>query len=121
MISDPAVFGNVYFVTYLPAQGTATACGQAGDSFIYELDFLTGYGAWNSNSGVTNQYVGQGISSSILVSISPTGTADLYFTGMTCPTGLGTGNNGVNGGRNNVSMPSSRTNILYWQDQRLNQ
>ncbi len=113
MLSDPTVFGNVYFVTYLPAQGTATACGQAGDSFIYELDFLTGYGG--------SQYAGQGLSSSILVSISPTGTADLYFPGMTSPTGLGTGNNGVNGGGTSVSMPSSRNNILYWQDQRLNQ
>jgi hypothetical protein len=113
MLSDPTVFGNVYFVTYLPAQGTASACGQAGDSFIYSLDFLTGYGA--------GQYAGQGISSSILVSISPNGTANLYFPGMNAPTSAAAGNTSGGGNGTSVTMPSSRTNILYWQDQRLNQ
>ena|GEM_PF-172693 len=114
MISDPAVFGVVYFTTYLPAQGTATACGQAGTSFLYELDFLTGYGAWNNNSGVTSQYLAPGISSSVLISISPTGTGDVYTSGYNVGS-YGPGNH------NNALMPSSRTNILYWQDQRLNQ
>ena len=113
MISDPAVFGVVYFTTYLPAQGTATACGQSGYSFLYELDFLTGYGAWNNNSGVTNEYLTQGISSSVLVSIGPNGIANiLLLTGSTVTNG---------GNSNTATMPSSRTNILYWQDQRLNQ
>jgi Tfp pilus tip-associated adhesin PilY1 len=43
MISDPTIFnGIVYFPTYVPDQGNNTACGLAGDSFLYELDYLTG-------------------------------------------------------------------------------
>jgi Tfp pilus tip-associated adhesin PilY1 len=107
MISDPVVFGVVYFTTYVPAQGTATACGQSGDSFLYALDFLTGAGALN------NKYLSPGISSSVLVSISPIGCGDGYTSNSNLSYGPG---NHIN-----TDMPSSRTNILYWKDQRLNQ
>jgi Tfp pilus tip-associated adhesin PilY1 len=46
MISDPTVAGKVvYFPTYIPDQGTGTACGLAGDAFLYKLNFLTGASA----------------------------------------------------------------------------
>lgn len=46
MISDPTIAGSVvYFPTYLPAQVAGSACGLAGNSFMYKINYLTGCGA----------------------------------------------------------------------------
>ena len=123
MISDPAVFGGiVYFASYVPAQGTATACGLAGNSFLNGIKYLSGAGALGDpNSRVRTEWIGLGIGSSILVSYRPDKTAvDIYATASG---GAGTGaltqtldnDFGNPGGR----ATSSMTNIIYWKDRRL--
>jgi hypothetical protein len=132
MISDPTVFGgDVYFVTYVPAQGTATACGQAGSAFLYKLGYTSSAADWctTSTSGVvtcpagilsTSQralYIGQGIGSSVLMSYSPGyGSADIY---LTTSGGAGNGTQSKLAGFGNTT--SSFSNILYWKDKRLQQ
>jgi Tfp pilus tip-associated adhesin PilY1 len=117
MISDPTVKGGlVYFMTYVPYQGTVLACGYGGDAFIYELGYLSGAGAVDT-SGTRAKWVGQGIGSSILVSYRPGYTAaDIYATASG---GAGTGSLSQQLGttRSNSSM----TNIFYWKDKRLEQ
>jgi len=117
MISDPQVKGGlVYFMTYVPYQGTVLACGYAGDAFLYELGYLSGAGAANT-SGSRTKYVGQGIGSSILVSYRPGYTAaDIYATASG---GAGTGalSQQLGTTQNNSSM----TNVIYWKDKRIEQ
>ena len=116
MISDPAISNKVvYFSTYVPDQGTGTACGLAGDAFLYKVNSLTGCGA-NAGSGTSSvQYIGHGIGSSILVSWRPGLTGkDIYATasggaGTAALTQELTSNPGV----------SSANNIIYWKDKRL--
>jgi type IV pilus assembly protein PilY1 len=49
MISDPTIFGGyAYFPTYIPDQGTSSACGLAGNAVLYELNYLTGAGVVNN-------------------------------------------------------------------------
>jgi type IV pilus assembly protein PilY1 len=116
MISDPQVKGGlVYFMTYVPYQGTVLACGYAGDAFLYELGYLSGAGG--GTSGSRTKYVGQGIGSSILVSYRPGYTAaDIYATASG---GAGTGalSQQLGTTQNNSSM----TNVIYWKDKRLEQ
>ncbi len=103
MISDPIVYaGKVFLPTYLPNQGTATACGQAGNGFLYVLDYLTG--------AQTVVYVGIGIPSSVLIS----GKGKLYMTAS--------GGSGISSLTTQPTTPpttSSPVNVLYWLDKRL--
>lgn len=114
MISDPALFGGMLqFPTYVPQQGAATACGQAGNAFVYRLDYLTGAGM-ASGSGRTD-YVGVGIGSAILVSYRPGyGAADSYGTASG-----GAGTSTLTQQLGEAPSTSSMTNILYWKDRRL--
>ena len=117
MISDPEVKGGlVYFMTYVPYQGTVLACGYAGDAFLYELGYLSGAGAADT-SGSRTKYVGQGVGSSILVSYRPGyGVADIYATASG---GAGTGALSQQLGTTNSN--ASMTNVIYWKDKRLEQ
>jgi Tfp pilus tip-associated adhesin PilY1 len=114
MISDPTVFGGVvYFSTYVPDQGTGSACGLAGDAFLYGIRYMSGSGAFDSGSRA--KYIGHGIGSSPIISMGPGGgTADIYATASG---GAGTGalTQKVAG----APTTSSMTNILYWKDKRL--
>ena len=115
MISDPAVFGGwVMFSTYVPDQGGSSACGLAGDAYLYELKYLTGAGAVD-DAGTSSKWIGRGIPSAILVSYRPGYTAaDIY---VTTSGGAGTGAKTQQVGE--APMTSSMTNILYWKDRRL--
>lgn len=115
MISDPTINGLVYFVTYLPYQGTVLACGYSGDAFLYEINPLTGAGAVDT-SGTRAKWGGQGIGSSILVSYSAGyGMGNIYGTFSGGSSGFTTSQLG------NVPGNSSLTNIHYWKDKRLEQ
>lgn len=108
MISDPTLFGGyVYFATYVPDQGSDTACGQAGDAFLYKLNYMTG--------ASTVSYMGKGIGSSVLVSYRPGFTAaDIYAT-----TSGGAGTGALTQTLGEAPKAGNMTNILYWKDRRL--
>jgi len=108
MISDPTIFGGlVYFATYVPHQGGDAACGQAGDAFLYKLNYMTGDRSVGS--------MGHGIGSSILVSYRPGFTnADIYAT-----TSGGAGTGALTQTMGEAPKESNMTNILYWKDRRL--
>ena len=108
MISDPALFGGVvYFPTYVPSQGTGTACGLSGDSFNHQINYCTG--------AETIAYIGHGEASSVLVSYRPGYTAaDIYITASG-----GAGTAALTQDVGQAPTTSSMTNILYWKDKRL--
>lgn len=115
MISDPTVFGGVvYFATYVPDQGTANACGLAGDAYLYGIKYTSGAGALDE-AGTKSKWIGRGIGSSILVSYRPGYTsADIYATASG---GAGTG--ALTQQLGEAPTTSSMTNILFWKDRRL--
>jgi Tfp pilus tip-associated adhesin PilY1 len=114
MISDPTVFGGVvYFSTYVPDQGTASACGLSGDAFLYGIKYLSGAGALESDS--RTKYIGHGIGSSPIISMRPgSSSADIYATASG-----GAGTAALTQKLGETPTTSSMTNILYWKDRRL--
>ena len=112
MISDPTIFGGtVYFATYVPNQATGSSCGLSGDSFLYKINYLCPTSAGN----ITNQYIGHGEASSVLVSYRPGYTAaDIYITASG-----GAGTAALTQDVGQAPKTSSMTNILYWKDRRL--
>jgi Tfp pilus tip-associated adhesin PilY1 len=112
MISDPTVFGGmVYFATYVPNQVTGSSCGMAGDSFLYKIKYVCP----TSAGDITNQYIGHGEASSVLVSYRPGYTAaDIYITASG-----GAGTAALTQDVGQAPHTSSMTNILYWKDRRL--
>jgi len=108
MISDPTLFGGyVFYATYVPDQGSASACGQAGDAFLYKLNYMTG--------ARTTSHMGKGIGSSVLVSYRPGFTAaDIYAT-----TSGGAGTGALTQTMGEAPKAANMTNILYWKDRRL--
>jgi Tfp pilus tip-associated adhesin PilY1 len=114
MISDPALFGGMLmFPTYLPQQGSDTACGQAGNSFVYKINYLTGSGM--VDGGGRTDYLGVGVGSAVLVSYRPGyGAADIYATASG-----GAGTSTLTQQLGEAPSTSSMTNILYWKDRRL--
>ncbi len=116
MISAPALFGGMLlFPTYLPQQGEDTACGQAGHSFLYKLDYLTGSG--KADDGHRVDYMGIGTASGPTFSYQPGyGSVDIYGT---VSGGAGTSARTQSLGK--APSTSSITNILYWKDRRLKQ
>jgi len=120
MISDPAIFGGmVYYASYVPDQGVESACGRAGDAFLYKLNYKTGAGSGanpgdDSDIGDRTDYMGHGIGSSILISYSQEYSPDIYATASG---GAGTG--ALTQSMGKAPAPSSMTNVLYWRDRRL--
>jgi len=114
MISDPMVFGGiVYFPTYVPDQGGSSACGLAGNAFLYGINYLSGNGTFGDSYSRT-KWIGQGIGSSILVSFRPGNTiADIYATASG---GAGTPTLTQQVSETKKTNP---TNIIYWKDRRL--
>ncbi|MDI9570800.1 MAG: PilC/PilY family type IV pilus protein [Pseudomonadota bacterium] len=115
MISDPTVFGGVvYFSTYVPAQGEDTACGQAGDAFLYALKFTSGSGA--GQGGARTSYIGHGIGSAPVISMRPggTGVTDIYATASG-----GAGTSALTQKLGSAPSSASMTNIIYWRDRRV--
>jgi hypothetical protein len=113
MLSEPTVFGGaVYFTTFTPSSGGSDPCSPGGTSSIYGLDYTKGSGKLSGD--VRSQSAGAGIASSPIVSIKPDGSgADLFVN--------------VSGADPHItklnlspSMPSNRSNILYWKDRRSN-
>ena len=116
ILADPVVFGgSVYFTSYMPAAGT-DYCNQSGTAWLYTLNYTTGAGTGSFGSGsgtgsIMQQLSGSGIASSPTISMAmgPGGVIGLYVTTST-------------GGTQFVGQlpgPSSRTNMLYWRDQRI--
>jgi len=112
MISDPTVFGGqVYFATYVPDQGTGTACGLAGDAFLYKFDYVCP----NTAAEQIVTWVGHGIGSSVLISYRPGYSgADTYITASG---GAGTGS--VTQTMGPAQISSSFNNLLFWKDKRV--
>jgi type IV pilus assembly protein PilY1 len=117
MISDPVVFGGVvYFATYVPDQGVASACGKAGNAFLYGLNYVSGAGALGTSSSPSRtDWIGLGIGSTPLVSYRPDNSAvDIYATASG-----GAGSGALTQELGEAPKTSSMTNILYWKDKRL--
>jgi Tfp pilus tip-associated adhesin PilY1 len=114
MISDPTIFGGViYFSTYVPDQGSASACGLSGDAFLYGIKYMSGDGALDNAS--RTKYIGHGIGSSPIISMRPgSSSADIYATASG-----GAGTSALTQKLGSTPTTSSMTNILYWKDKRL--
>jgi type IV pilus assembly protein PilY1 len=112
MISDPTVFGGqVYFATYVPDQGTGTACGLAGDAFLYKFDYVCPNTAAEQNIS----WAGHGIGSSVLISYRPNYSgADTYLT-----TSAGRGTGSLTQTMGPAQISSSFNNLLFWKDKRV--
>jgi type IV pilus assembly protein PilY1 len=132
VLSDPAVFGGVVYIsTYTPPSG-GDPCAQAGEAKLYGLDYTTGAGiipvldASGNPTGATTRSmtVGVGIPSGAILSLKPIGSytpgttdsiADIYMTTS--------GGGGTNLTTDRVPMepPSlaNRTNLIHWKDRRL--
>jgi type IV pilus assembly protein PilY1 len=131
VLSDPAIFGGVVYIsTYTPPSG-GDPCEQAGEAKLYGLDFTTGAGiipvldASGNPTGATTRSmtVGVGIPSGAILSLKPnesytpgTGSiADLYMTTS------GGGGTSLTTDRVDFEPPSlaNRTNLTHWKDLRL--
>jgi Tfp pilus tip-associated adhesin PilY1 len=131
VLSDPAIFGGVaYISTYTPPSG-GDPCAQAGTAKLYALDYITGGGiipvldsSGNPTGATTRSMtVGVGIPSSAILSLKPIGSyspgavtsiADLYMTTS------GGGGMGLSTNRVDLEPPSlaNRTNLTHWKDRR---
>ena len=126
ILDDVAIFGGVaYFATYTPALGT-DPCSCAGTGKLYAISYTTGASVFSNPSGLAGPLsgsitLGVGIPTGPLISFKPSGALppDIYVT----ESGGITGNLGipVSTQRVNFNPPTvtNRTNILYWQDLRL--
>ena len=131
VLSEPAIFGGVvYLSTYTPPSG-GNPCEQAGVATLYGINYTTGAGVMPALDGSGNptgattrsMAVGVGIPSSPILSLKPIdsyspGTsnsiADLYMTTS------GGGGMGLSTSRVNLEPPSlaNRTNLTHWKDRR---
>jgi hypothetical protein len=132
VLSDPAVFGGVVYIsTYTPPSG-GDPCAQAGSANLYGLDYTTGVGiipvldgSGNPTGATTRSMtVGVGIPSGAILSLKPIGSytpgttdsiADIYMTTS------GGGGTSLTTDRVNLEPPSlaNRTNLTHWKDLRL--
>ncbi len=132
VLSEPAIFGGVvYLSTYTPPSG-GNPCEQAGAATLYGINYTTGAGVIPVLDGSGNptgatgrsRSVGVGIPSSPILSLKPIGSyspgttnsiADLYMT-----TSGGAGQN-LTTTRIDFDPPSlaNRTNLIHWKDRRL--
>jgi hypothetical protein len=132
VLSEPAVFGGVVYIsTYTPPSG-GDPCAQAGGAKLYGINYMTGAGvipvldgAGNPTGATTRSMtVGVGIPSAAILSLKPIGSsssgggnsiADLYMT-----VSGGAGQN-VSTTRIDFDPPSlaNRTNLIHWKDMRL--
>jgi Tfp pilus tip-associated adhesin PilY1 len=114
-LSDITIFGGVvYFTTYVPST-SANACEQAGTSRLYAINYQNCSGMLSG--GARSIDIGVGIASAPIISLKPGGSlpVDLYVT--------------VSGGAGqdasttrvdfNPPTLSSRSNMLYWKDRRV--
>ncbi|MGB9699337.1 MAG: pilus assembly protein [Thermodesulfobacteriota bacterium] len=129
ILSDPTVFGGVvYFTSYVPPSG-GDPCSQAGSAKLYGVNYTTGAGVLTTSGGggggggggsttpVRSIDIGTGIATTPVISFKPLGAMppDLYVTVS--------GGSGISASTQRVNFDpptlSSRTNILYWKDRRL--
>lgn len=127
VLSSPRVINKVaYYTTYVPTNTDPCQAANPGDSYVYELNYLTGEAAQNLNtsndaansttntrgqaSGSTTvlarvdrkSMIGQGISSGVVSVTSSTGVTSVV----------------ASSGGNIVSVPTKKgqsTKILYWR------
>jgi Tfp pilus tip-associated adhesin PilY1 len=116
ILAEPSLFGGkVYFTSFTP--GT-DICTQGGTGKLYGLNYTTAAGALGTTaSPVKSINLGTGIPSAAIISMKPDGTgADMYVTNSG---GAGTNAQTTQVPNANLGFPSSRTNILYWKDRRV--
>ena len=114
-LTDITAFGGVvYFTTFVPPAG-ADACGTAGESFLYAIDYQDCTGALAGN--IRMMSLGAGISSAPMISMKPGGAlpVDIFVTRS------GGGGQGAGTIRIPFNPPtlSNKTNLIYWKDRRL--
>jgi len=119
ILAEPTVFGGVvYWTTYTPPSGN-DPCAQGGTATLYGVNYTTGAGAIDLGGGspIRSTVIGTGIPSAPVVSMRPgsEGTSDLYVTAS------GGGGTPAETFRVNFNPRglSSKTNIIYWKDQRI--
>lgn len=117
-LTDITIFGGiVYFTTFVPPQG-ADACGTAGESRLYAIDYRDCSGALpGETSEVRSISLGAGMASAPMISIKP---------GMNTPVDLYVTRSGGGGqGAATIRVPfnpptlSNKANMIYWKDRRL--
>ena len=114
VLGDSAVFGGVvYFTSFTPDAGGASACSSGGSGKLYGIDFIGGTGIMPSSA--KSMSLGGGVPSAPVISYNPsTNTPDLFVTASSA-----TG--GVHSRRVAINPPamSNRANILLWRDRRI--
>ena len=102
----------MYFTIYTdPTSGSV--CDEAGTSYLYAVNYLTGAGALDG--GARKMSIGTGIASSPVISVSSSGTAGLYLTVS------GGGGTSASTAKSSVSpgTVANKTNLLFWKDKKL--
>jgi type IV pilus assembly protein PilY1 len=128
ILDEATIFGEIaYFATYIPQPGT-DPCSRAGTGKLYAIRYTTGASVFSDPSGPVGALtrsitLGVGIPIGPIISFKPTGALppDIYVTESGGTGNIGNLGNPVSTQRVNFSPPTvaNRTNILYWQDLRL--
>lgn len=115
VLADPTIYqGRLYFTTYTPSpqSDTSDPCSAPGTSSFYNMDYITAKGNWGG--GTTAKYIsteGTGVASSVVVSVGPDGTANLYYS------------QSVGQHIQQLSDPNlsndPRGSLIYWHDRRI--
>jgi len=114
VLAEPVVYqGNIYFTTYVPNKGGADPCNTAGEALVYNLDYITGAGQWESGARSISLGEGSGVPSAVVVSVSPEGDVNLYVSTSV-----------ARGGAHGTpivdsSLQQASGSLIYWQDMRI--
>jgi Tfp pilus tip-associated adhesin PilY1 len=117
VLADPIVFGGVlFFSSFSPYLGT-DQCLAAGTGTLYGMNYLTGapVAGLSTTRAVDS---GTGLATSPMVSIGPTGTADLYITFS----GGGSAGLGLDEQiKHEANIPTEPigNKMIYWKDRRV--
>jgi type IV pilus assembly protein PilY1 len=115
-LADPIVFGGVlYFTSYIPYLGT-DKCLEAGTGRLYGVNYITGAPASGNSRKLGDD--GTGLATAPIVSISPTGTADLYVT-FSGGGSAGTGIDEQIRHMGNIPTEPIGNKVIYWKDRRV--
>jgi len=121
VLSQPVAFNNIlYFTSFIPASGSSLSCTKTGTAQLYAISIESTPSYCNVGGGYFtggNRFidVGAGIASGVLLSYNPDGSMNAYVT----VSGAGGQEGGTLKAPFKPPTISSRANMLYWKDLRI--
>ncbi|MRR17027.1 MAG: hypothetical protein EG826_11285 [Deltaproteobacteria bacterium] len=121
VLSQPVAFNNIlYFTSFIPASGSSASCTKTGTAQLYAISIEStpsycNVGAGYFTGGSRFIDVGAGIASGVLLSYNPDGSMNAYVT----VSGAGGQEGGTLKAPFQPPTISSRANMLYWKDLRI--